>query len=389
VNLIIRHSDVVLKQNDLISLYSFKKFPAFIGCTNQEKKLDLLADMNFSISIGSGAIQLNPLLPLEVIYKEQHGSGYVGDLWNQHHLAFAKFVYSFNFKRVLEIGGLHGILNKLYQDLDETIDWTIIEPNPIPVNGVTAHFIKGYFDDHFKFDKQVDAILHSHVFEHMYDPHIFLNHINNLLSKKKKKGGGEEGKYMLFSLPNFEEMLKRKYPNMLNFEHTIFLTEPYIEYLLSKYHFRVIKKEYFKEDHSIFYACISDSKVKSSSLSKGLFEYNKKNFLEYVNYFHQLIDDLNSKIKTLQNDQKLYLFGAHIFSQFLINFGLNVKRIDCIIDNDFNKQGKRLYGTDFKVFSPKCLSNDNDPVVILKAGAYSQEIKKDILENINSKTSFL
>jgi hypothetical protein len=184
-------------------------------------------------------------------------------------------------------------------------------------------------------------------------------------------------------------MLKRKYTNALNFEHTIFLTEPYIEYLLSKYHFRVIKKEYFKEDHSIFYACVRDSKVKSSSLPKRLFEYNKKIFLEYVNYYHQLIDDLNSKIKKLQKDQKLYLFGAHIFSQYLISFGLNIKRIDCIIDNDFNKQGKRLYGTDFKVFSPKILSNNNDPVVILKAGVYNQEIKKDILENINVKTSFL
>ena len=117
MNLIFRNSDVVLKQKDLISLYSFKKFPVFMGCTNQEKELDLLADMNWSISKESGAIQLNPLLPLEVIYKEQHGSGCVGDLWNQHHLAFAKFVHSFNFKIVLEIGGLHGILSKLYQDL--------------------------------------------------------------------------------------------------------------------------------------------------------------------------------------------------------------------------------------------------------------------------------
>jgi 2-polyprenyl-3-methyl-5-hydroxy-6-metoxy-1,4-benzoquinol methylase len=380
MNLTFRNSDVVLKQKDLINLYSFKKFPVFMGCTNQEKALDLLADMNWSISRESGAIQLNPLLPLEVIYKEQHGSGCVGDLWNQHHLAFAKFVHSFNFKIVLEIGGLHGILSKLYQDLNGTIDWTIIEPNPIPVNGVTAHFIKGYFDDQFKFDKQVDTILHSHVFEHIYDPHIFLNHIRNFLS---------EGKYMLFSLPNFEEMLKRKFTNVINFEHTIFLTESYIEYLLSKYHFRVIKKEYFKEDHSIFYACIRDSKVQSSDLSKGLFEYNKKLFLEYVNYHHQLIDELNSKIKTLQKNQKLYLFGAHVFSQYLISYGLNVKRIDCIIDNDFNKQGKRLYGTDFKVFSPKILSNDNDPVVILKAGTFNQEVKKDILENINSNTLFL
>jgi 2-polyprenyl-3-methyl-5-hydroxy-6-metoxy-1,4-benzoquinol methylase len=380
MNLIFRNSDVVLKQKDLVNLYSFKKFPVFMGCTNQKKELDLLSDMNWSISKGSGAIQLNPLLPLEVIYKEQHGSGCVGDLWNQHHLAFAKFVHFFNFKTVLEIGGLHGILSKLYQDLDQTIDWTIIEPNPIPVNGVTADFIKGYFDDQFTFNKQVDAIIHSHVFEHMYDPHIFLNHISNFLS---------DGKYMLFSLPNLQEMLKRKYNNALNFEHTIFLTEPYIEYLLLKYHFRVIKKEYFKEDHSIFYACIRDSKVKSSSLPKRLFDYNKKTFLEYVHYYHQLIDDLNSKIKTLQKDQKLYLFGAHIFSQYLISFGINVKRIDSIIDNDANKQGKRLYGTDFKVFNPKILINDNHPVVILKAGVYNQEIKKDILENINSKTFFL
>ena len=90
MNLIFRNSDVVLKQKDLINLYRFKKFPVFMGCTNQEKKLDLLADMKWSISKESGAIQLNPLIPLEVIYKEQHGSGCVGDLWSQHHLAFAK-----------------------------------------------------------------------------------------------------------------------------------------------------------------------------------------------------------------------------------------------------------------------------------------------------------
>jgi len=211
MKLIKRNRDVIMNHDDLTNLYCFKNFPVFMGCTNQEKKFDLLADMNWSISNGSGAIQLNPLLPLEVIYKQQHGSGCVGDLWNQHHLAFAKFVHFFNFKTVLEIGGLHGILSKLYQDLDETIDWTIIEPNPIPVNGVTADFIRGYFDDQFTFNKQADAILHSHVFEHIYDPHIFLNHISNFLS---------DGKYMLFSLPNLQEMLKRKYTNALNFEHT-------------------------------------------------------------------------------------------------------------------------------------------------------------------------
>ena len=75
MKLIKRNNDVITKQEDVVNLYCFKKFPVFMGCTHQEKKLDLLADMNWSISKGSGAIQLNPLLPLEVIYKEQHGSG--------------------------------------------------------------------------------------------------------------------------------------------------------------------------------------------------------------------------------------------------------------------------------------------------------------------------
>jgi hypothetical protein len=38
---------------------------------------------------------------------------------------------------------------------------------------------------------------------------------------------------------------------------------------------------------------------------------------------------------------------------------------------------------------PKILSKDTSPVVILKAGVYDQEIKKDILKNINSKTIFI
>jgi hypothetical protein len=380
MKLIKRNKDIVLGNKDLIHLYHFKKFPVFMGCTIQKKKLDLLVDMNWSISKNSGAIQLNPLLPLEVVYKEEHGSGCVGDSWKQHHQAFAKFIYQFGFKSVLEIGGLHGILNKLYQKLGKNIDWTIIEPNPIPAKGVKAKFIKGFFNDKFKFNKPVDAVLHSHVFEHMYNPHIFLNDIANFLTDKK---------YLLFSVPNLQEMLKRKYTNVLNFEHTIFLTEPYIEYFLSKYHFRIIKREYFRKEHSIFYACIRDSKVKASKLSKRLFEHNKQLYIKYLNYHQQLIDDFNLKIKKLNKDQKLYLFGAHAFSQYLINFGLNANRLECVLDNDPRKQGKRLYGTNLKVLSPKILSKDRNPVVILRCGTFNEEIKKDILKNINSKTIFM
>ena len=256
---IIRNRDVILKEKDLINLYCFKNFPVFMGCTSKKKETDLLADMNWTISKNSGAIQLNRLLPLDIIYQEHHGSGCVGALWNEHHKSFAEFIHKFSFNSVLEIGGLHGILSKLYKSLDNSIDWTIIEPNPIPVEGVTANIIKGYFDENFTFNKPIDTIVHSHVFEHIYDPHLFLSHISNYLP---------EGKHLLFSLPNLEEMLKRKYNNTLNFEHTIFLTEPYIEYLLNQYNFKIVEKKFFKEDHSIFYACVKDKKKNLSNYLK-------------------------------------------------------------------------------------------------------------------------
>ena len=49
---------------------------------------------------------------------------------------------------------------------NNSINWTIIEPNPIPVPGAKARFIKGYFNSNFKADRDYDTIIHSHVFEH-------------------------------------------------------------------------------------------------------------------------------------------------------------------------------------------------------------------------------
>ncbi len=379
MKLIQRGADVILGGSDLEPLYKFGEFPVFMGCTGDPQEADLLSDMSWSISQSSGAIQLNPVLPLEVIYPEAHGSGCVGKLWEAHHRALALFVNRFSPKAVLEIGGAHGILSREYAELSPTVSWTIIEPNPMPVEGVRANFIKGFFDDKFSLEFPVDTIVHSHVFEHIYDPVVFVEHISAFL---------EPGKHLLFSVPNMEEMLRRKYTNCINFEHTIFLTEPYVEYLLRSHGFRLLEKEYFLDDHSIFYAYVRDSQVQPTELPAGLYKRNKKLYLDYVSYHEALIKDLNQKIAKLSPDQVLYLFGAHVFAQYLIGFGLNTSRIKFILDNDPNKHGKRLYGTSLQVASPKILNQVTNPVVILKAGVYNEEIRKDILCNINPKTVF-
>ena len=64
------------------------------------------------------------------------------------------------------------------------------------------------------------------------------------------------GDKMIFSVPNLEVMLKKKFTNCINFEHTIFLNEPLINFFLNAYNFKILEKNFFKNDHSIFYSCI-------------------------------------------------------------------------------------------------------------------------------------
>jgi hypothetical protein len=185
-----------------------------------------------------------------------------------------------------------------------------------------------------------------------------------------------------------EETLKAKFTNCLNFEHTILLTEPYIEHILAKHGFKKLAKQYFLKNHSIFYSYTKDKDTESIDLPEGLYEHNKKLYLDFITFHERLIYGLNKKISNARIEQPIYLFGAHVFAQYLIAIGLNTERILCVLDNDQNKHHKRLYGTSLTASSPKILSDVKNPIVILKAGAYNDEIKDDILSNINKDTTF-
>ena len=182
-------------------------------------------------------------------------------------------------------------------------------------------------------------------------------------------GGGQ----MVFSLPNMQKQLENKWINYLNFEHTIFLNEDTIKYLLHKNHFSIIEKTYFS-DHSIFIKARLDDTAKAQIN----LDYNahKKLFLDLHHHYTALIEQLNSLLE--QKDADAYLFGAHLFSQYLIYNGLHSQKILHILDNNPNKQEKRLYGTNLSVKSPAILKDKDNAFVILCAGVYNNEIEKDL-----------
>ena len=85
---------------------------------------------------------------------------------------------------------------------------------------------------------------------------------------------------------------------------------------------------------------------------------------------------MNKKLK--EYDGEVYLFGAHLFSQYLIAFGLNQEKIVGILDNSELKIGKRLYGTKLNVFHPEKIKNKEKIAIILKVATYREEILEQL-----------
>jgi 2-polyprenyl-3-methyl-5-hydroxy-6-metoxy-1,4-benzoquinol methylase len=376
MNYINREKSVITQQENLEHLYTFKNFPVFFGCIDQPKEKDIVADMIWKIDPLTGIIQLSQLIPLNILYMEQHVDA-TGQTWKDYNNDFSEYVLKNKTGNILEIGGGSGKIANIILNKDNNINFTAVEPNPLFEEKDNLKIIKAFFSKNLK--NQIDnnqTIIFSQVYEHVYDPEEFLTEISEFLPI-----GGK----MIFAYPNLEYWFKNKFTNAINFEHTMLMTDYYVDYFLKKTGFNILEKIEYK-NHSHFYTVEKINK-KEDIILDSKYKHYKEMFNEYITYHINLVNQINQQIE--ETNSEIFLFGGHIFSQYLIAFGLNVSRITNILDNSPLKQERRLYGSDLIVKSPKILSKYNNPLVILKAGLYNDEIKADILTNINSNVTFI
>ena len=316
-------------------------------------------------------IQVKNNIDPKILYQNNHNNGMVGILWKEHYDKFAEFIQeNVVNKDVFEISDPSAKIVKL---LDKYSSWTIIEPNPEPnINIPNVYFIKDFLTDTFKSDKEYDVLVHSHYMEHVTDLYAFLNQCRDLL----KLGG-----MMCFSIPNFDKIaVPKSLPNnILHFEHTIYLNRNIVKHLLSKYGFEIVETQEYK-NHSLFFKC----KKTNKRLSFKLKIIDIKNILLDNHSYH--LSNIN-RINDLMSKMPIYIFGAHINSQFYIYNGLS--ELQGVIDNSPYKQNKYLYGTKYKVFSPDELKNKKIVGVICShIGPYYNEIVSGLLK-VNDSISIL
>jgi 2-polyprenyl-3-methyl-5-hydroxy-6-metoxy-1,4-benzoquinol methylase len=361
-------------------LFTIKKFPIFMGVVKKNKGYEY-KNMNFYINKDSGTVQIFPRIPLKKLYSKSHYSGTTGKLWKRHHINFFDFLKKEISGNVLEIGGGHNSISKSI-DLESVKNikcLTSVDPNGEKLKRVKHKLIKNFFSKKIfnQLKKKNDLVIHSHLFEHIYDPVNFLIQLKSFLTPKALH---------IFSVPNIKKMIQSGYANGMNFEHPYFLEEDLIDYLLKRCGYKILKKKYFY-DHSIFYKTAVDNSSINKKIRYNKFNLNKEIFLNFIKKIKFNVKKINSSMSKLDNS-KIFLFGAHIFSQILILNKLNQKKIFRILDNDPYKQNNYLYGTKFKVESPDVLKKYYKPAVILRAANYSREIKNQI-RKLNKGSIFI
>ena len=329
-------------------------------------------------------IQLGKLISLKKLYQNNHNLESLGNVWKEHYEKLSQFINQIGFiNNVLEFADPSF---KLAKHLSNYKQWYIIEPNfntkiECPKN---VKPIKGWFDEKFSLEQynipDVDLVVHSHFFEHLYDPTMFCHKIFNLL----KVGG-----HMIFSVPNMEKIAEKGMWPFLGvfFEHTYHLTRSNVEYMLEEAGFCIKEVQYYKE-HSIFFHCIKEKNYLQKSSLKGVKMYNEKYyklFKQSLREYEEMIKILNEKLEKIDT---VYLYGCHYISQILLMMGLNQSKIVCLLDNAVSKQNKYLFGTKFITKSPKIIKNIVNPNIIVHMGMYTDEIKEQLLQ-INNTVNFL
>jgi len=354
----------VICLGELKHIYEIPNYPINFSCVNtpQNKSIDL----SYSICTNCGTLQLDKLASLNDLYEVNHNTVIVGNTWDKYFNLFANNIKELiKDKNILEIGCPSAKIASRSIGFNK---WYIVQPkHDSNINVDNVEFIDSYFDESLDIDK-VDIIIHSHVFEHIYNPHTFLKKCNDLLK--------EDG-IMYFGVPNMEVIAK---DNLAPFcgvmlEHNIFYNIDNIRYLLNINGFDIVDiVEY--EKHSIFFHCIKGNYVKRE-FTLNFYDC----FMDSLKYYEEFIKRCNTIISN--TNKEVYIFGASYNSQLVLNMGLNISSVKGVIDNSKDKQGKYFYGTELKVFSPSIL-NEIDAVIILRNGYYSTEIKEQLL-NINNK----
>jgi 2-polyprenyl-3-methyl-5-hydroxy-6-metoxy-1,4-benzoquinol methylase len=326
--------------------------------------------------LNCSCIQLKNLFNPEEIYNQP--SHYLeGELWQTHNILFSKFVSDniIECKSIIEIGGGSGNLARnIIKDISKIEKYRILEisiEHIYPFEGV--EYISGNCET-FDFNSlNVNSIILSHVFEHLYEPKKFIDNIKNTNINE-----------IFISIPDMESLYKSNDINVLNIQHTFYIDTNFIVKMFSDCNF-IIKNIYNYKKDSNFYHFIKDNNTINTKIK--LFNDNSfKNKLNLEDFYN----NLKNKIKTIDINKPFFICPSGVYGK-MVYYYLNEntqKNIIGFLDSDSRKINKRLSGTNCKIFNKTHIKSFEQVTILIISERYKVEIICE-LKNYNDNIEYI
>lgn len=349
-----RTNCILCNAQDFVELAKITNFPIYMGAAKEYSSE--VEDITFAQCRNCATIQLSEMVPLDVLYKENHNTEVVGRTWKKHIKEFESFVMSGGkCEKVLEVGDpsfKHEMI------LAKSKKWYSAQPGklakkkPKKVTHLSRLVEQGFSEE---MPEKVDTIVLSHVLEHFYSPRESLVELARCLTSDGS---------IFISVPDVEYQMENSMmpPLGMHFEHTYYGHRTLIQQLIASCNLAIHQVVSF-DDHSVFF------EVKLKNPTNPV-----QRLTEQLDYFKVIVNQFNS-----QKDD-FYIYGCHFPAQLLIALGLNQNKIKGVLDNSPQKQGLMLYGTELPVFSPDVIEKEVSPLVLLEMGVYNEEIERQLKE---------
>lgn len=214
-----------------------------------------------------------------------------------------------------------------------------------------------------------DIIIARHVLEHAHDPISFITCLGRML---RPKG------YLVFELPDCTKFINGCDYSFIWEEHIIYFSPYTITVFVEHNGFMI--HELISYNYALEDSIIAILQLQPLSGAQGIHPSKRKLDKEFVHsrnfalHFEELHLQYNDKLKELHNKGKrIALFGAgHLAAKFLNLFGLK-EYVQCVVDDNANKQGLTMPGSRVPIVGSSLLLNDGIDICLLSLNPASEQ----------------
>lgn len=335
-------------QVDLEPRITMPNFPASFAPPGHPPSEDVNIDATWGSCSRCGSLQLMTLVDQDILYACPHNDTSTSKVWKEHNAQFAQFIspYIGPESTIIDIGGATGNLGRLLRDHVKSY----IVMDIAPYTSDEFVFIQENCEK-YKF-RPSDTIIMSHVFEHLYSPLDFIENCKN----------------------NNVENIFLSHPVMftntdippIDTEHTYFADDLDVKKMFATHGYDCNSNGNLPNHSYFLHFKLAESCEIIDNLRPRRADMILDKFIKRANILE--------KVKLEGN---IFVAPAGPFGQ-MVSYYTKYNNIIGFLDNDVNKQGKRVYGTPFTTYPFTVLEGLDSPKVLIYARHHAEELEKQI-----------